>query len=226
MTSDGAGAASWAAAGGGGGLSTTPNIMQTQLPTAGSNLLQFPLFAQFGYADTTSNAVVQFNTTTAILFPFFAPKTGDVQSITCKISVTNDDDILVSMYNSDSDNLPNTRIGDEATWDMGTSGEVTLDVSGLTDTWNLTAGSLYYLAMMLETDTTNRPTFYTYDTSGGGGHNTNLPTNDTTTATYQPGNAVLKLSSLSAALPSSVTTSDLTGHRPPFYRVPIIGVVM
>jgi len=210
----------------GGGLDTTPNIMQTQLPTSGSNLLQFPLFAQFGIADTTSNSVVQFNTTTAVLFPFFAPKTGDVQSITCKISVTNVDDILVSMYNSDSDNLPNTRIGDEATWDMGTSGEVTLDVSGLTDTWNLTAGSLYYLAMMLETDTTNRPTFYTYDAQDGGGHNTNLPTNDTTTATYQPGNSGLKLSSLSAALPSSVTTSDLTGHRQPFYRVPMIGVVM
>ena len=211
---------------GGGGLDTTPNIMQTQLPTAGSNLLQFPLFAQFGTADTTSNSVVQFNTTTAVLFPFFAPKTGDVQSITCKISVTNVDDILVSMYNSDSDNLPNSRIGDEATWDMGTSGEVTLDVSGLTDTWNLTSGSLYYLAMMLKTDTTNRPTFYTYDAQDGGGHNTNLPTNDTTTATYQPGNSVLKLSSLSAALPSSITTSDLTGHRPPFYRVPVVGVVM
>ena len=175
---------------------------------------------------TTTNGVVQFNTTTAMFFPFFAPKTGDVQSITCKISVANDDDILVSMYDADSNNLPQTRIGDEATWNMGVSGEVTLDTSGLTDTWNVTAGNLYYLAMMMKSDLSNRPTFYVYDAQDGGAHPNNLPSNDSSTATYQPSKRAFKLSSLSAALPSSVTTSNLTGEGGPFYRMPVVGVVM
>ena len=216
----------WDDAASGSGLDTTPNIIKTELPTSGSDLLNFPLFPQFGTADTTTNGVVQFNTTTAMFFPFFAPKTGDVQSITCKISVANDDDILVSMYDADSDNLPQTRLGDEATWSMGVSGEVTLDTSGLTDTWNVTAGNLYYLAMMMKTDVSNRPTFYVYDAQDGGAHPNNLPSNDSSTATYQPSKRAFKLSSLSAALPSSVTTSNLTGEGGPFYRLPVVGVVM
>jgi len=210
----------------GGGLDTTPNIFKANPPTGGSDLLQYPLFAQFGTEETTTNGVCPFNTTTAILIPFFAPKTGDVQSITCKITLSNDDDVLVSMYDSDADNLPQDRIGDEVVWDMGTAGEVTLDVSGATDTWNLTTGDLYYLAMMLETDTTNRPTFYVYDAQNGGAHNHNLPSNDSTTATYKIKNTLFQVSSLSAALPASITTSDLAGKSAPFYNVPIIGVVM
>jgi len=218
---------SWADSGGGGsGLSTTPNIMMVDAPTSGSNKLQFPLFAQFGTASTTTNSVVNFNTTTAKLIPFFAPKTGNVQSITCRITAANDDDLLVSIYDSDTSNLPNSRIGDEATWNMGASGEITLDVSGATDAWDLTKGELYYLAIMMATDNVNRPTFYVYYPTNGGAHNHNLPSNNNTSATYLISNTMLQLSSLSASLPSSVTQSNLTGVGGTFNQVPIIGVVM
>ena len=227
LTSGGSGAAmSWADSGSGSGLSTTPNIMMVDAPTSGSNKLQFPLFAQFGDAETSSNTAIQFNTTTANLIPFFAPKTGDVSSITCKITTANDDDVLASIYDSDSSNLPNNRIGDEATWNMGTAGELTLDVSGATDKWDLTKGELYYLALMMATDNVNRPTFYVYDAQDGGGHNHNIPSNNSATATYRMRNVMFNLSGLSAALPSSVTQANLTGQGGAFYRVPIIGVVM
>ena len=227
LKTDGAGTLSFTDAGGGGsGLDRTPNIPKIELATSGSNLLQYPLFPQFGSEDTTTNGVLQFNTSTAIFIPFFGPKTGDVQSITCKIVVANDDDLLVSMYDSDSSGLPDNRIGDEVDWNMGVAGEITLDVSGATDTWNLVKGSMYYLALMMKSDVSNRPTFYVYDAQDGGAHNYNLPSNDTTTASYGIKKTVLKLSSLSGALPSSVTTSNLTGEGPPFYNVPRIGVVM
>jgi len=227
LKTDGAGTLSFTDAGGGGsGLDTTPNIMMVDAPTSGSNKLQFPLFAQFGDAETSSNTAIQFNTTTANLIPFFAPKTGDVSSITCKITAANDDDVLVSIYDSDSSNLPNDRIGDEATWNMGASGEITLDVSGATDKWDLTKGELYYLALMMATDNVNRPTFFVYDAQDGGGHNHNIPSNNSATATYRMRNVMFNLSGLTAALPSSVDNTNLTGQGGAFYRVPIIGVVM
>ncbi len=217
----------WSTAGGS-GLDTTPNIFKANPPTSGSNLLQYPLFAQFGTGDGTSNKVVLYNTTSAILVPFFAPKTGDIQKITCKVATVSDDDVLVSVYNSDSDNLPQTRIGSEATWPMSVAGEVTLDVSSITDTWDITAGELYYLAMMMKSTASGstQPYFYVYDSQDGGAHNHNIPTNNTSTAKYQPGNQRFNLSSISGALPSSITTSNLSGAGGPFNAVPVIGVAM
>jgi len=217
----------WSTAGGS-GLDTTPNIFKANPPTSGSDLLQYPLFAQFGTADTTSNKVVLFNTTSAVLVPFFAPKTGDIQKITCKVSTASDDDVLVSVYNSDGDNLPQTRIGSEVTWPMDLTGEITLDVSSITDTWDITAGELYYIAMMMKSTAGggSQPYFYVYEAGDGGAHNHNIPTNTGTTAKYQPGNQRFNLSSLSAALPTSITTSNLSGAGGVFNTVPVIGVAM
>ena len=227
LTSGGAGSAvSWTTVGGGSGIDNSAGNLKIQKSATGGNITQYPLFTQWGDGTTTSNAITSFNTTTATLYPFFGHKTGDIQSITCNIpngASTSEDDWLVRVYDSDSNNLPQNAIGSEATWDMGSDGNVTVDVSGLTDTWNITAGDFYYIAIMMKSADNTRPTVRTYQDADTGVQ-FNLPYCDVSTAQYNIFKTCFKLSGLSASLPSSVTTSNLTSDGAPFAQIPIIGV--
>ena len=224
LTSGGSGSAmSWADASGGGGISNSAGNLKIQKSATGGNITQYPLFTQWGDGTTSSNAITSNNTTTATLFPFFGHKTGDIQSITCNIIASSGDDWLVRLYDVDSNNLPQNAIGSEATWDNGATGDNTLDVSGLGDTWNITAGDMYYIAILMASTLDTRPTLRTYQDADTGVQ-FNLPYCDVSTAQYNIFKTCFKLSGLSAALPSSVTTSNLTSDGAPFAQIPIIGV--
>lgn len=219
LTSGGSGSTmSWTDASG--GISNSAGNLKIQKTATGSNIAQYPLFTQCTDATSSSNAVTSNNTTTASLFPFFGHKTGDIQSITCNNVGASDDDWLVRVYDVDSNNLPQNAIGSEASWDNGATGDNTLDVSGIADTWNITAGEMYYIAILLKSTTDTRPTVRTYQEVV----QFNLPYCDVSTAQYNIFKTAFKLSGLSAALPSSVTTSNLTSDGPPFTQIPIIGV--
>ena len=212
-----------ASGGGGGGISNSAGNLKIQKTATGGNISQYPLFTQWGDGTSSSNAIASFNTTTATLYPFFGHKTGDIQSITYNITSEVDDDWLIRVYDVDSNNLPQNAVGSQVTGDNGSTGDNTLDVSGITDTWNITAGDMYYIAIMMKSADNNRPTVRTYQDSDTGVQ-FNLPYCDVSTAQYNIFKTCFKLSGLSAALPSSVTTSNLTSDGAPFAQIPIIGV--
>ena len=223
LTSGGSGSAmSWADSSGG-GISNSAGNLKIQKTATGGNISQYPLFTQWGDGTSSSNAIASFNTTTATLYPFFGHKTGDIQSITYNITSEVDDDWLIRVYDVDSNNLPQNAVGSQVTGDNGSTGDNTLDVSGITDTWNITAGDMYYIAIMMKSADNNRPTVRTYQDSDTGVQ-FNLPYCDVSTAQYNIFKTCFKLSGLSAALPSSVTTSNLTSDGAPFAQIPIIGV--
>jgi len=226
LTSGGSGASvSWTTVSGGGGSGDIPLAPSIKVAISGSDVRQYPLIAQTGAAETNSNGVLNFNTSTAMFFPFFAPVTGDIQSLTCRLVSANDDDVSICLYDADSDNMPSSQLGTVSTWDMGTSGENTIDLSGVADAWDVVKGTLYWLGMMMKTDLVNRPNFYVHDTDEGTPFM--VPTNDTATETYNPGNTHFQLSSISSAeLPASVTTANLSGVGGASKPAPYIGMVI
>jgi len=207
-----------------GGVKAIPLAPSVIPTTSGSDLRQYPLIAQTGSLETTSNGVFSNNITTAMFFPFYAPETSDIASLTCKTAQDSDDNVLVCLYDSDDNGLPQDQLGTVATWDMGGAGVNTVDVSGLADTWNVTRGNRYWLGMMMETVDHRRPTFYVHDSDEVTPYM--LPTNDSATATYKPGLTHFKTAGLSGALPASATPADLFGVSGPFALTPYIGVVM
>jgi len=216
------------AASGGGGLTSTPTV-PLQVPTVGgSDLRQWPLFPQFGTSQTNTNGILSYNLTTACYLPFYAPATGDIQSISIKSAQANDDDIYACVYDSDSNQMPQDQIGTAATWDMGSTGVLTLDVSAVADAWNVTAGSLYYLGLCMKSESggLGSPNLYVYDADDGGSHGFMIPRNNTTTEDYAIKNEMFKESSLSGTLPATATPANMTGVGTPFNRLPIAGVVI
>ena len=154
-------------------------------PKSGAGILvQYPMFFPQAKIETTANSVVRFNKEQINFLPFWVAKDGTMDTLTCRISATNPDDIVVALYNHDTTKgVPTTKIGTAVVWDMGTaSGILTLDLSGVGD-WAVEAGKLYWLGLMLETDTTNRPTFYVLDADEG--PSWTIPQNDTATDDYR-----------------------------------------
>ena len=212
-------------AGGGAGMPIFPNVNP---PGEGSNIVSYPMGFPTSSGDTNSNGVLQDSTTTAMFYPFFSFKGGEVQSLTCFTVGTTADDVLVNVYSADDAGLPASTIGSEATWDMGTAGLVTLDVSGLTTTWNLDEGTIYWLALMMKTSAGGtRPNFKIHDIDEGNPFM--MPVN-TQSGGFYPGEAGrthLYITGLSAALPSSITTANLTSTGAPYgYYLPWITFVL
>jgi len=145
-------------------------------------LVQVPMFYPNSKAETTGNGPVRFDNEQMNLFPFWAYEDGTMDSLTCRLASTNVDDVMVALYTSGSDGCPNTIIGTAVEWDMGTSGVITLDLSGVGD-WVVTAGTQYWLGMMLKTDTTDRPTFYIFNVTTGPAWT--IPQTSTNTEDYQ-----------------------------------------
>jgi len=195
-------------------------------PGEGSNIVSYPMGFPTSSGDTNSNGVLADNTTTAMFYPFFSFKGGEVQSLTCFTVGTTADDVLVNVYSSDSAGLPASTIGSEATWDMGTAGSVTLDVSGITTTWTLDANKIYWLALMMKTSAGGtRPNFKIHDLDEGNPFM--MPVNTQSTGLYAGGRTHLYITGLSAALPSSITTANLTSTGAPYgYYLPYITFVL
>jgi len=210
-------------AGGGAGMPIFPNVNP---PGEGSNIVSYPMGFPTSSGDTNSNGVLADNTTTAMFYPFFSFKGGEVQSLTCFTVGTTADDVLVNVYSADSAGLPASTIGSEATWDMGTAGSVTLDVSGLATTWTLDEGTIYWLALMLKTSAGGtRPNFKIHDLDEGNPFM--MPVNTQSTGLYAGGRTHLYITGLSAALPSSITTANLTSTGAPYgYYLPYITFVL
>jgi len=212
-------------AGGGGGMPIFPNVNP---PGEGSNIVSYAIGSPTSSGDTNSNGVLNSNTITAMFYPFYSFKGGEIQSLTCQTVGTTDDDVLVSVYSSDDAGLPSSRIGSETTWDMGTAGTITLDVSGISSTWTLDSDSIYWLALMLETSADTRPNFKIHDLDEGNPFM--MPINTQSTGVYGGGGAGrthLYITGLSAALPSSLTTANLTSTGPPYgYYLPWITFVL
>ena len=169
-------------------------------------LVQYPMFFPQAKLETTANSVVRFNKNQMNLFPFWAAKDGTMDSMTCRIVATNPDDLVVALYSNDTTKgVPTTKIGTSVVWDMGTaSGIITLDLSGVGD-WAVEAGKVYWLGMMLETDTTNRPTFYVFDADEG--PSWTIPANDSATEDYILEKASYYVGSLTAGTPPSSVTA-------------------
>jgi len=212
-------------AGGGAGMPIFPNVNP---PGEGSNIVSYAIGSPTSSGDTNSNGVLNANTTTAMFYPFYSFKGGEIQSLTCQTVGTTDDDVLVSVYSSDDAGLPSSRIGSETTWDMGTAGTITLDVSGISSTWTLDSDSVYWLALMLEAALDTRPNFKIHDLDEGNPFM--MPVNTQSTGLYGGGGAGrthLYITGLSAALPSSLTTANLTSTGPPYgYYLPWITFVL
>ena len=211
-----------AASSGGGGMPIFPNVNP---PGEGGNIVSYPLGFPTSSGDTNSNGVLNSNTTTAMFYPFYSFKGGEIQSLTCGLIGTTDDDVLVNVYSSDDAGLPASTIGSEATWDMGTAGTVTLDVSGLTTTWTLDEGTIYWLALMLKTSADARPNFRIHDIDEGNPFV--MPVNTQSTGLYNGGRTHLYITGLSGALPSTITTANLTSTGAPYaYYLPYITFVL
>jgi len=144
-----------------GGVSTAPSV-----GAATDAVVQYPMFYPQSKAETSGNGVVRFNQTFMNLLPFWVSKDGTVDTLTCRLASTNVDDLMVALYSTGTNGMPSTRIGTAVEWDMGTSGVITLDLSGVGD-WAVTAEGNYWLGLMLKTETTNRPTFYIFNTTEG-----------------------------------------------------------
>jgi len=209
-------------AGGGAGMPIFPNVNP---PGEGSNIVSYPMGFPTSSGDTNSNGVLDANTTSAHFYPFFSFKGGEIQSLTCFTVGTTDDDVLVNVYSSDAAGLPSSTIGSEATWDMGTAGSVTLDVSGLSTTWTLDEGTIYWLGLMLKTSSDTRPNFKIHDIDEGNPFM--MPVNTQSTGLYAGGRTHLDITGLSGALPSSLTTANLTSTGAPYaHYLPYITFVL
>tara|TARA_R100000951_G_scaffold58569_2_gene49226 strand:- start:593 stop:2659 length:2067 start_codon:yes stop_codon:yes gene_type:complete len=221
LTSGGASAApTWETpSGGGSGLSATEGIPQVGLPTTGSNLLQFPLVPIYNNTSTSGNGVVSATNTVGTLIQFFGHQTGTIQSLTCE-TFGSSNKMQLAVYSADSNNLPSTRVGDSAEWDVEADGIHTVDLSGLSSTISITKGDMYYLGLVIK-EGTARPTLRIFSTSEG--YSFNLPSNSLTTETMSVFNRTLEITGLTASTwPSSLTTANLTGVT---NFVPNIGVV-
>ena len=167
------------------------------------------MFYRNSNVESTSNGVVRFNKTQANFFPFWNYKADTMDSMTARISATNVDDLMVGLYTTGADGCPNTIIGTPVEWDMGTSGVITLDLSGVGD-WVVEADRQYWLGMMLKTDTTNRPTFYIMENNQGPAYT--IPITSTGTEDYFAENPAFYVANLTAGtLPSTVPTSSPDG---------------
>lgn len=198
------------------GLTTGATAGSSEFPMGASSapdaisgagvLVQYPMFFPQAKLETTANSVVRFNKNQMNLFPFWAAKDGTMDSMTCRIVATNPDDLVVALYSNDTTKgVPTTKIGTSVVWDMGTaSGIITLDLSGVGD-WAVEAGKVYWLGMMLETDVTNRPTFYVFDTDEG--PSWTIPANDTATEDYILEQSSYWVGSLSDGTPPSSVTA-------------------
>ena len=182
------------------GVSSAPDAI-----SGAGVLVQYPMFFPQAKLETTANSVVRFDKTSMNFFPFWAAKDGTMDSLTCRITSTNPDDLVVALYSNDSDKgVPEDAIGTKVVWDMGAaSGVITLDLSGVGD-WAIEAGNVYWLGMMLETDNTNRPTFYVFDTDEGPAWT--IPANDTATEDYILEKSSYYVGSLSAGTPPSTVS--------------------
>jgi len=211
-----------AGGGGGAGMPIFPNVNP---PGEGGNIVSYPIGFPTSSGDTNSNGVLDANTTSAHFYPFFSFKGGEIQSLTCGTIGTTDDDVLVNVYSSDDAGLPASTIGSEATWDMGTAGTITLDVSGLSTTWTLDEGTIYWLALMLKTSADARPNFRIHDLDEGNPFM--MPVNTQSTGLYNGGRTHLDITGLSGALPSTITTANLTSTGAPYsHYLPYITFVL
>jgi len=189
-------------------------------PAGGGYLVQYPMFYPNAKAETSGNGVVRFNDNQATFFPFWNYKAGTMDSLTCRLASTNVDDIMVGLYTTGSDGCPNTLVGTPVEWDMGTSGVITLDLSGVGD-WTVSADTQYWLGMMLKTDTTNKPTFYIMDLDEGPAFT--VPTTTTNTEDYLVENTSFFVSNLTAGtLPSTVPVSSPDGLFSDTAQVPLM----
>ena len=195
-------------AGGGTGAGEMPGGSAAS-PGGNGYIVQYPFSYRNSNVETTSNGVVRFNKQQANFFPFWNYKAGTMDSMTARITAANDDDLMVGLYTTGTDGCPNTIIGTAVEWDMGTSGVITLDLSGVGD-WVVEADRQYWLGMMLKTDNTNRPTFYVMENNQGPAYT--IPTTSTATEDYFAENAAFYVTNLTAGtLPSTVPVSSPDG---------------
>lgn len=195
-------------AGGGAGAGEMPGGSASS-PAGNSLLVQYTMFYPNSRAETSGNGVVRFDDNQARLYPFWNAKAGTMDTITCRLAATNVDDLIIGLYTTGDDGCPNTLVGTQVEWDMGTSGIITLDLSGVGD-WVMDADTQYWIGMMLKTDTTNRPTFYIMNTTTGPAYT--IPNTGTDTVNYVLVNTSFFMGGLSAGtLPSTVPVSAPDG---------------
>jgi len=195
-------------AGGGAGAGEMPGGSAGS-PAGNSLLVQYPMFYPNSRAETSGNGVVRFNDNQATFYPFWNAKAGTMDTISCRLAATNVDDLIIGLFTSGADGCPNTIVGTQVEWDMGTSGIITLDLSGVGD-WAMDADSQYWIGMMLKTDTTNRPTFYIMNTTTGPAFT--IPNTGTDTVNYILVNTSFYVGNLTAGtLPSTVPVSAPDG---------------
>ena len=193
------------AASGGGGAEMPAGAA----PSPGGNgyLVQYPMFYPNSDAETSSNGVIDFDKTKMTLFPFWVYADGTMESITCRLAVTNPDNIMIALYSSGDDHCPKTRIGTAVEWDMSTSGVITLDLGGVGD-WSVSGNTQYWLGIMLKTDNTNRPNWYVMNAADA---SFTIPTTSTDTENYRLENQSMYVTGLTAGTPPSSIPPTSTG---------------
>ena len=139
------------AASGGGGSSDFNLQLPATATNSGNNDL-FVISRQPGWGSPFSTSgQIQFESGIVKFFPWIAPKTGDIDKIYINIDVDGTGDVEMAIF-SDSNGVPNSKIGGEVSYTGGTGGT---GPEALTpaSTISITKGTQYWIAVFIDSGT-------------------------------------------------------------------------
>ena len=208
LREDGDGTCSWQTAGGGG--SSLPFGPNPTITASGGNIVQYPMGFQPSYRTSNYAGWLTSDYTKATYIPFWSYEGGTLDTFTFYMDVAGDQDFEASFY-SVTDGNPGARLAAATTVDGTVTGTISTDISGLSIT--LSANTLYWAGFIMDTDGGIVPTlacksYNNYPNS------VMIPRNDTSTKDHLISCEKVSESSLSGALPATVTPANLTATDP------------
>jgi len=205
LREDGDGTSSWQTPAGG-GSSVLPFGPNPTMPTAGSNVVQYPMGFQSSFRNSNSTGWLSNNYTIASYIPFFSYEGGTLGKITFLNDGAGTEDFEMNVYSS-TNGLPGTRLGSSITVDGTAVGTQSIDVSG--ESMVLSANTVYWWAAIMKVDSGTVPTLNckSYNSYP---NTIMIPKNDTDAADHSSYCEKVNESGLTGALPSSVTAANLT----------------
>lgn len=136
-----------AASGGGGSSTFNLQLPATDTNSGNNNLYLVSRMPGWGSPFSGSGQIT--DSTSARFWPFIAPKTGDIDEIFFNVDVDGTGVLKFAIY-SDSNGVPNSKIGGDATYTGGTGGTGTEKLTPAS-TISLTGGTQYWIGLVYST---------------------------------------------------------------------------